>query len=163
LSGDHQAVTDSVALELSRAAAAPGLFSEVIGGATPETKLAYVRSEMVNGPVVVVGDGVNDAAALAAASVGIAVKGGAEASLLAADVYLGDSGLGQLVDVVEGARRTLATVRRGIVMSLSYNVVMIGLAMAGLIGPLLAAVLMPVSSLSVVTNAYRSKTFRRTR
>jgi P-type Cu2+ transporter len=161
LSGDHQAVTRSVAQALARAVGEPRLFSDVVGGATPEDKLAYVTARKVDGPVVVVGDGVNDAAALAAASVGVAAKGGAEASLLAADVYLGKAGLAQLVLLIEGARCTFATVQRGIAMSLGYNVVMVGLAMAGWVGPLLAAILMPLSSLSVVTNAYRSKTFER--
>ena len=63
--------------------------------------------------------------------------------------------------LIEGARYTFSTIKRGICMSLGYNVVMVGLAMAGWIGPLLAAILMPLSSLSVVANAYRSKVFER--
>ncbi len=158
LSGDDVHVTKSVASELARVSGRE-LFAEVIGGATPEAKLEYVRARLAERPVVVVGDGVNDAAALAAATVGVAVRGGAEASLLAADVYLGDSGMTQLTQLIEGAERTLLTVRRGIAISLLYNGVGVALAMTGLIGPLLAAVLMPLSSLTVVTNAYRSRSF----
>ncbi len=161
LSGDHHAVTRSVAQALASAAGEPRLFDDVVGAASPEEKLAYVTAQKRNGPVIVVGDGVNDAAALAAASVGVATKGGAEASLLAADVYLGKTGLAQLVVLIEGARYTFSTIKRGICMSLGYNMVMVGLAMAGWIGPLLAAILMPLSSLSVVANAYRSKVFER--
>lgn len=159
LSGDHPAVTRSVARRLSVAAGHEQLFDEVVGGASPEAKLEYVRAVQLKRPVMVVGDGVNDAAALAEAEVGVAVKGGAEASLLAADVYLAESGLGRLVELVTGSRRTVSVVWRGIAMSLAYNVVGVGLAMAGLLGPLVAALLMPVSSLSVVTNAYRAKSF----
>lgn len=161
LSGDHAAVTERVARALAHASGVEPLFDEVIGGATPEAKLAYVRSRKQRESVVVVGDGVNDAAALAEANVGVAVRGGAEASLLAADAYLGDSGVRQLVRLIRGARRTFRTIQRSMALSLAYNVVGVGLAMAGWVSPLLAAVLMPLSSLSVVTNAYRSRSFGR--
>ncbi|HEU5072631.1 MAG TPA: heavy metal translocating P-type ATPase metal-binding domain-containing protein [Polyangiaceae bacterium] len=161
LSGDAAGVTERVARALSEASGDERLFDEVVGGATPEAKLAYVRSRKLGGSVIVVGDGVNDAAALAEANVGVAVKGGAEASLLAADAYLGQSGVRQLVRLIRGARRTFRTIQRSMALSLAYNVVGVGLAMAGWVSPLLAAVLMPLSSLSVVTNAYRSRSFGR--
>ena len=74
-----------------------------------------------------VGDGVNDAAALAAATVGIGVHGGAEATLAAADVYLGRPGLEPVVDLLRGSRRTLGVIRRNLVFSLTYNVVAVKL------------------------------------
>lgn len=131
----------------------------VVGNASPEQKLALVEATAQRQPVVMVGDGVNDAAAIAAASVGIGVHGGAEASLAAADVYLARPGLAPLVELVQGARRTMRVIRFGIALSLAYNVVGVALAMAGLINPLVAAVMMPASSLTVLMVAWRGRTF----
>ena len=108
------------------------------------------------------GDGVNDAAAIARASVGVAMRGGAEASLSAADVYLARPGLGPLLDLVGGAARTMRVIRRTIAVSLAYNVVGAGLAVTGVIDPLIAAILMPVSSVTVVLISWRSRTFEAT-
>jgi Cu2+-exporting ATPase len=150
LSGDHPAIVERVARALG---------VEAEGGATPERKLEAVRRLAGEGPVVMVGDGVNDAAALAAATVGVAVHGGAEASLAAADAYVGRPDLGGLVELLAGARRTRGVVKRGLVISLAYNALFASLAIAGLITPLAAAVLMPASSLTVIGLAYRSRTF----
>ena len=106
-----------------------------------------------------VGDGVNDAAALAAATVGVGVHGGAEAALAAADVYLGTPGLEPLVRLLDGSRRTLGVIRRNLIFSLSYNAVAVTLAMLGLMHPLVAAILMPASSITVVVSSYRARTF----
>jgi Cu2+-exporting ATPase len=164
LSGDHPEAVAHAAAELesdarSRAALRGPLFDEVLGGRSPEQKLEYVEGAHARGPVFMVGDGVNDAAALSAASVGIAVHGGAEASLLAADVFARRAGIAPVLELVQGARRTLSVLRRGLGVSLLYNALGLTLAVAGLISPLFAAVLMPLSSLTVVSNAYRSKTF----
>jgi Cu2+-exporting ATPase len=106
-----------------------------------------------------VGDGVNDAAAIAAAAVGIGVHGGAEASLAAADVYLTRHGLASLVELTEGARRTMRLIRTGMLLSLGYNAVGVALAVAGWINPLVAAVMMPASSVTVLLVAWRGRTF----
>src|SRR5690606_939039 len=105
------------------------------------------------GPCVMVGDGVNDSAALAAAAVGIATHEGAEASLRAAPVYLGRPGLQGVLELLAASRSTMRTIRRNLAVSLIYNGLAVGLAAAGLINPLVAAVLMPLSSLSVVSSS----------
>ncbi len=135
------------------------LFEFAVGAASPEEKLARIAECAERGPTIMIGDGINDAGALARAHVGVAVSGAAEASMLSADVYLANAGVGRVVELFEGARRALWTVRRGLLISLGYNLVSVGLAAAGILGPLGAAVLMPLSSISVVTNAYRSRSF----
>ncbi|MBD3871410.1 MAG: heavy metal translocating P-type ATPase [Acidobacteria bacterium] len=153
LSGDHPVVVRSIGREV-------GLAPErALGGATPEAKLEAVRTAAKEGTVAMVGDGVNDAAALAAATVGIGVHGGAEAALAAADVYLGRPGLTPLLELLRGARRTLGVIRRNLVFSLAYNVVAVSFAMTGHMSPLLAAILMPLSSMTVVLSSYRARTF----
>jgi Cu2+-exporting ATPase len=152
LSGDQPLVVQSVAREL-------GTLVEARGAMSPEQKLAWVERARQQGSVVMVGDGVNDAAAMSAADVSIAVHGGAEASILSADAFTTLPGVGKVVDAVVGARRTLRVIRRGIAFSLAYNAVGVALCMAGFISPLVAAVLMPLSSLTVVSFALRAKTF----
>jgi Cu2+-exporting ATPase len=152
LSGDRPRVVAAVAREL-------GELVDARGGMKPEQKLSWVKAARRVGPVVMVGDGVNDAAAMAAADVAFGVHGGAEASLAAADVFTTRPGVARVGEAIAGARRTLGVIRRGIAFSLAYNVVGVGLCMAGLVSPLLAAVLMPLSSLTVVTHALRARTF----
>jgi len=106
-----------------------------------------------------VGDGVNDAAALALADVGIAVHGGTGATLVAADVVLTREGVTPLLDILDGARRLRGVIRRNLGISLFYNAGASTLALAGFVGPLLAAVLMPVSSLTVVLSSALARTF----
>jgi Cu2+-exporting ATPase len=118
-----------------------------------------VESAAAAGPVVMVGDGVNDAAAIARASAGVSVRGGAEASLAAADVYLVRPGLDPLVELTRGAARTLTVIRRNLAVSLGYNLIGAALAMTGTIDPLIAAVMMPLSSVTVVLASWRSRTF----
>ncbi len=149
LSGDHPQVVAAIG-------AALGLPPEdVHGGLLPEDKLARVREGLTEGPVVMVGDGVNDAAALAAATVGIGVHGGSEATLAAADVFLAQPGTEPVAGLLALSRAALGTVRRNFAISLGYNLVAAALAIAGLITPLVAAVIMPLSGLGVVTSSLR--------
>jgi Cu2+-exporting ATPase len=154
LSGDHSDTVQAVGRELNL------LPEQCLGDLTPEDKLRMVQSAVSRGPAFMVGDGVNDAAALSAATVGIAVHGGAEASLAAADVYLGRSGVGVLVELLDGARLTIATIRRCLFVSLGYNVVAAALAMTGTINALVAAVLMPLASFTVLAIAMGSQSFQ---
>ncbi|TWT29399.1 putative copper-importing P-type ATPase A [Posidoniimonas corsicana] len=148
LSGDAADVVHGVAAEVG----VP--FEHACAGMSPEGKLEVVRRRGdAGGVTVMVGDGVNDAAALAAADVGVAVQGGAEASLAAADVYLAQSGLAPLVDLTDLARQAMRVVRRNLAISLGYNLLAVSLAAAGLITPLAAAVLMPISSATVLASA----------
>lgn len=150
LSGDHPSTVATVA---------SGLNLDGRGGADPEFKAELVKRAAAEGRVVMVGDGVNDAAALAAATVGVGVHGGAEAALAAADIYLSRPGLNPVVELLEGSRRTLGVIRRNLFFSLGYNLVAVSMAMAGLMHPLVAAILMPLSSITVVVSSYRAKTF----
>lgn len=155
LSGDHADVTGAVG-------AAMGIEpSACTGGASPEQKLAEIERLGRLGPVVMVGDGVNDAAALSAATVGIAVHGGAEASLSASDVYLNRPGIGPVVELIDASRRTMGAVRRTLWASLGYNIFAGVLAITGVIHPMVAAILMPVSSLTMLAIAVWSETFPR--
>ncbi len=153
LSGDHPTVVEAVA----RSAGLPA--ADAHGGISPEGKVEFVREASTHGTVAMVGDGVNDAAALAAATVGIGVHGGAEAALAAADIYLTRPGIAPILDLIEGARRTLKVIRRNLVLSLTYNIIAAAFAMSGHMSPIFAAVLMPLSSITVVVSSYRARTF----
>lgn len=157
LSGDHPAVVARIAAQLGLDEA------EATGGLTPEAKKDVVAASVTapdrNGAIVMVGDGVNDAAALALADVGVAVHGGTGATIVAADIVLTRDGVAPLIDVLDGARRLRRVVRRNTVFSLLYNITASSLAVAGVVGPLLSAVLMPVSSLIVVLSSASARTF----
>lgn len=147
-SGDHPHIVEDVAETLG--------IEDARGDRSPEDKAAEVRGDR---HAIMVGDGINDALALRSAAVGVAVGGGAEAALAVADVYLQERGLRPLAALVQGARRTRAVIRRNLAFSLVYNVLFASLALAGLITPLLAAVLMPLSSLSVVLGSLLQRSF----
>lgn len=156
VSGDHPDVVDRVGVRL-------GIRQDrTRGGVEPEQKLAYVRrlrDESPEAVVAMVGDGVNDAAALRSADVGIAVQGGTTVSLVAADVFLVDDGLEPLCELLSGTDRVMAVVRRNLIGSGIYNLFGISLAAAGFITPLLAAILMPISSLAVVGSSLIQDSF----
>lgn len=147
LSGDTPDVARTVGAQLGFAR------EEIQGGATPEQKLAVIE-QADDGRIVMVGDGVNDAAAMARATVGVGVKGGAEACLAVADVYLSRPGLRPLAELMERSRLVLRTVRRNIAFALFYNAIGVTLAMLGVLDPLVAAVLMPVSSVTVIGHSW---------
>ncbi len=159
LSGDHPDVVARVAASLGL----PG--GDARGGLTPEAKRGIV-AELVAAPgrrgsVVMVGDGVNDAAALALADVGVAVHGGAGASIVAADVVLTREGTAPLVDLLDGARAVFRVIARNLAFSVAHNAAASALAVFGLVGPLLAAVLMPAGSLVVTLSSALARTFSR--
>jgi len=154
LSGDHPATVAAIAKRL-------GIKPEMsLGGLSPEDKLQRIESSKADyKAVVMVGDGVNDSAALAAADVGIAVQGGAEASLQAAPVFLSDSDLTKIVQLVDASRATVRLIRRNFRVSLCYNILAMSLAIFGVINPLIAAILMPISSLTILSLTLAAKPF----
>jgi Cu2+-exporting ATPase len=157
LSGDHP---DVVARVAGRLGIAP---EDARGGLTPEAKRDAVAALTAGpgrrGTVVMVGDGVNDAAALALADVGVAVHGGTGASIVAADVVLTREGVAPVLDLLDGARSVFRVIARNLGLSLVYNAAGAALAVLGLVSPLLAAVLMPASSLTVTLSSAFSRTF----
>jgi Cu2+-exporting ATPase len=156
LSGDHDEVVQAVARQLD-------LPPEVaFGHVSPEDKRAFVeRLQGEQGATVaMIGDGVNDAAALQAADVGIAVQGGSSPSLVAADVFLTREGLRPVATLLQGSHQVMRVIRRNLGLSLVYNLTGAALAMAGLVTPLVAAVAMPLSSLAVVTLSVTQRSFR---
>ena len=153
LSGDARSVAVATGAKLGIAS------DHCTGDASPEDKLRVVEHALGDAPVVMVGDGINDAAAIAAASVGIGVHGGAQACLASADIYLTTPGLGPVVRLVRGAERTMSVIHRNIAFSIVYNLVGASLAMSGRLTPLVAAILMPVSSLTVVLASWRGQVF----
>lgn len=148
LSGDH-------AEAVARAAAQAGIATWT-AGATPEEKVEAVRKARAAGRrVLVVGDGINDAAALAAADVGIAMARGADVAVHAADLVVRAPRLRAVVDGLDLAGATLRRIRENLGFALVYNAVAIPLAVAGVLTPLYAAVAMSLSSLVVTGNAVR--------
>ena len=160
LSGDAMSVSMRVGTALGFAP------EEIIAEASPEEKAARVRALVAAAGtgstppcVAMVGDGVNDAAALVAATVGIGVHGGAEASLATADVAMTRDGLAALVTLDEGARRSMRVIRNNIVWAFAYNAIGVVFAISGHITPLIAAIMMPTSSLTVVLASWMGRTF----
>ncbi|MBH1936955.1 HAD-IC family P-type ATPase [Streptomyces sp. AV19] len=146
--GDSEAAARSVAAELG--------IDEVHARMTPEGKAALVRELRARGHLVaVIGDGVNDTAALAGADLGIAMGSGTDAAIGAADVTLVREDMGVLADAVRLARRTSVTVRANLAWAFGYNMVTVPLAAVGLLSPMVAAAAMSASSVLVVANSLR--------
>ena len=150
LSGDHQDIVNRVAKRLRVN------LDRSIGNASPEEKLNRINESTSARNVMMVGDGVNDCAALAAASVGLAVNGGAEASLVSAPVYLSRPGLTPILDLFKISDSAASTMKICLGVSIVYNCVFAAMAFVGLINPLVAAIAMPISSLTVVSISLRS-------
>lgn len=157
LSGDHPSIVSALARKI-------GLDqTDCFGGLTPEDKLQRIRGAQASDPnasVVMVGDGANDAAALAKADVGIALRGGAEVSLQAAPVFVANGKLASIPMLIQGSTATTRLIYLTFRISLLYNLIAVGLAVCGVISPLIAAVLMPISSASVLAVTLAARTFR---
>lgn len=152
LTGDHRRAAEAVA-------AAVGI-ERVVAGVLPAGKLEAIRELQAAGHrVAMVGDGVNDAAALAGADLGIALGSGADAALEAADLTVVHGDLLPVVDAVRLARRTLTIIRSNLVWAFGYNVAALPLAAAGLLSPMIAGGAMALSSVFVVLNSLRLRRF----
>ncbi|MDQ2582761.1 heavy metal translocating P-type ATPase [Saccharothrix yanglingensis] len=153
LTGDNEVVARAVAAEVG--------VDEVVAGVLPAGKVAVVERLQAEGRVVaVVGDGVNDAPALAKADLGLAVGTGADAAIEAGDLTLVRGDLLVAVDAIRLSRRTLRTIKGNLFWAFAYNVAGLPLAALGLLNPMLAGAAMAFSSVFVVTNSLRLRGFR---
>ena len=152
LTGDNEGAARAVA-------SAVGI-DEVHARATPASKLDTVRRLQAEGrSVAMVGDGVNDAAALAAADLGIAMGAGTDAAIAASDITVVSGRLTVVAEAIRLSRATLRTIKGNLFWAFAYNVAAIPLAMAGLLNPVLAGAAMAFSSVFVVTNSLRLRRF----